>query len=89
MVKREFSSRVFAISTANELEILNKVRDYIRLNENYLDFMMRSECAPKDDPSKSEELLKNETEVSPQRNHDANPGDDLTTTLIKAQDDAS
>ena len=42
LVKREtqFGSRVFAISTANELQILNKVRDYIRLNENYMDYML-------------------------------------------------
>lgn len=42
LVKREsqFGSRVFAISTANELEILTKVRDYIRLNENYNEYML-------------------------------------------------
>ena len=47
LIKREFSSRVFAISTTNELEILKKVRDYIHLNENYLDYMLNNESATK------------------------------------------
>lgn len=60
---------MFAISTANELEILNKVRDYIRLNENYMEFMLRTEnsdiknAMSLSEPTKDEQL-KNETEVA-------------------------
>ena len=69
VIKREsqFSSRVFAISTANELEILNKVRDYIRLNENYMEYMLQSESLginSKPENSNPEDQLKNETEVA-------------------------
>lgn len=64
MIKREFSSQVFAISTANEMDTLKKVRDYIHLNENYLDYMLRTDNATKSESIVAQgDPLKNEIEV--------------------------
>ena len=60
---------MFAISTANELEILKKVRDYIHLNENYLDFMLSNEhgAVTKSESFAADDQLKNETEIEPMK----------------------
>ena len=64
LIKTEEQGSGCAISTANELEILNKVRTYINLNRDYHNYMLKQDNASgTDGPSNNEDQLTNEREV--------------------------